>query len=232
MKLSILVISFLFILIILMGWTLINQYRFLKIRNKRKIEIDSRYIELKYRIDLIVAAFSIIIAIAGLIGYSTVDEIKKDITEDIETEIDKIKKDAHQIDSLQKINMDFIRNFELEKEAINFVLCKSGKDAKKINEEITLLANKNIKNPNIYLCKFRYPKEMLNVEKPARIFFKNLKTINGQDLPSFKNAPMIYNSATNVLSLHSITNEYIEISQGIGNFDTEYIYLIIGSYDY
>tara|TARA_R110002049_G_scaffold307720_2_gene509186 strand:- start:4424 stop:4921 length:498 start_codon:yes stop_codon:yes gene_type:complete len=67
-------------------WNIISLYQ-LKNQSKKKILNDPRYYELKYKFEFIVAVFSIIVAIAGLLGYNSLDnakqEIKKELTEDL-----------------------------------------------------------------------------------------------------------------------------------------------------
>lgn len=231
MKLAIIISSFLIGIFILMIWMLINQIRFIKGIKTEKKTLDIGLIELKYRIDLIIAVFAIIVAISGMIGYGTIEDIKKDIAKDFESEFSNIKRKTDDLDSMININMDFINKFNIEKEAISSILLNSGKSAKKIQENIEILSQRNITNPNIYFCKFRFPKNKLDSGEPCKIFFKELKSINDQSLPIFQSPPRIINSSTTMITILNITKEYFEIIANAGNFEDYDMNIIIGAYD-
>jgi len=152
---------------------------------------DAKYFELKYQTESYVKIFTVIIAIAGFLGYNTMQKSKEDIEKEYVENLKKYEARLNVIDSTSKDNEKFIQSFNGEKEAIKSVLLKTGNDAKEIECGINLLAGKKISQLNMYVVPMQNKHYDKDAYRPYTYFFKDLITYNGNPLPKFKKAPYI-----------------------------------------
>lgn len=182
------------------------------LNKKKKSSIsDEKYFELKYSIQLYVIIFSLIIATASFLGINRYNEISKFIDKDIQSKVSSLDSALIRIDSSLAHIQGFIKNFQIEKEALKTTLLKTGSDAKNIERNINILASKKVNTPNIYIIK----DVKVNIKNDKqRFFYNDLRTYDGKYLPKFTKAPFV-----NIPSNYSIesemianTKDYFEIS--------------------
>ncbi len=94
-------IIFLF-LIVLIGfniWNGVTLHRLLKRPLKNDQLNDKNYWELKYKMQYMVTAFSVLLAIVAYLGYNTIDNVKESVEKDFQSKLDSTKSAMHLIDS-------------------------------------------------------------------------------------------------------------------------------------
>ena len=159
--LLILLIIVVFVLLIFNIWNLVT-IRQIKNDSKAKIKIldDPRYYELKFKIEFLVAAVSIIVAIAGILGYNSYESVKSQITlalvkktDSIDLKLNTVGKDINNKDSS-------VRNISLRLDEVSksipiseLKLKTTSVKLQQLEKNIDLINAKNIIKRNYYVVK-------------------------------------------------------------------------------
>lgn len=207
---SILIPFLLVVLIILLVWDLFYQYKILrKLDYGLTSSMDEKYYELKYHLNILKTSAIILISVIGFMGYTELENIKDDISSDIDMSL-KIQKDS----------MDFLRdelnNYSNEIESMNQkmnqlteIIGLNDNDLKNITEKISSIDESFRYNPRVYIVNgLRFPKE----EKGLKFMFSEMMTIYGEPLPKFKNPPLILVQGKSVgLEVLDVTKDYVQL---------------------
>ena len=213
-------------LVIFTIWNLISTKRLSKGISSSTPKIDdSKYFELKYRQDFLVAAFSLVAGIAAFLGYNSKESIEKNLTTEIET---KLKEPKVRIDSLSNsvslIDSEFnsirrkaddytarLQVAEVAQDAINAKSKRYNSEMGELLSRINELNKKNILKQDIYVIDGIYydSRNGANLNGWKKYYFKDLKTILGDKLPSFKKAPFLLPVSRQgaIVNIDSITRE-------------------------
>ncbi len=216
-----------------MLWNTYALWQLKKLGSKKDSSIqDEKYFDLKYRIQLFAAIFSIIIVGIGFAGYETYSDVKGTLTkginkkiENLDTNIAEMNTQIVEMDSILDKNKKFIDVFEKEKAKMQIALFSSEEEFQEltneiqnnfkiINNDIELLANKNIQNPDIYIIRdyeFNYEKR-----EKLTIYYKNLTTVTDKKLPQFEKPPLLIIPFTRGIELYlrQNTKDYFVIERG------------------
>ncbi|QXP72618.1 hypothetical protein H0I31_02645 [Tenacibaculum sp. AHE15PA] len=201
------------ILILLIG-DLFYLKKILKLlKKKNKTNIDERYFELKYHLNLLKSISAILLFIFGFIGYSGFNDFKKEMSENfnssLKTQREKITKMDKTLENYKK-SIDSIVEF---KNQLNNLIELNDTDLKRINNKVSSI-NKSFKyNPKIYIVnQLSYPEGSGEI----KFEFSKMKTIHGETLPKFKKPPFItvqgYRAGIDILE---ITTTYILLNMGV-----------------
>lgn len=183
-------------------------------RDEQKLNInDERYYELNNKIQLIIVISSIILLIGGFFGYNTISTIKSEIN----NEIGNYRETILSYDSIITNYNKLILELESERENLSKVLQNSISETNRIQKELTQLQADYSFNVRTYIVtniKIE-EKKIAGTEEyeKVRVYFKDLKTTKGENLPKFNNPP--YLSIQNLgfafaVMIKKVTNEYFE----------------------
>lgn len=209
-------------------WNIILIYKIkTSAKGKNKIKNKELFFDLKYRIQLITTVFSIIIAAIAFFGYSSFDKIRSDIDNQISERFDRHKELYEKLqiskDSLileyQTIN-DSLCTLKNNNRELNNDFENNKKQLNAIQSKLNRISEKEILTSNIYVIKnltYKIEKnssEYRNLE--TTLYFRNLKTISGNNLPTFKTPPSINIIPIDGSDLESmeITTDYFRIHCG------------------
>lgn len=241
---SILILIFLIIgLAILVSniWTIIGIKRLEKTRHFKDTQLnDSKYFELKYKQEFLLATFSIVIGVIVFIGYNSYSSLKENLKSDIEQ---KIASTTKQIEA-QK---DSINNQQKELAALNETLQANLKKVTTVNDLVNLLEqqqgqlrnkldnskqsvtiyensikdlqskiseikNKNIIKQELYIVtNLKYSYD--EYWEYMKVSFDTLNTINNEKLPKFIEPPTIIPFTNNgvTMTIKDVTTKSFEI---------------------
>ncbi|MEL0455228.1 hypothetical protein WJN01_03225 [Flavobacteriaceae bacterium SZ-1-7] len=210
-------IMLIIILILIMSDVFFLWKIFKNIGKKKKELPDEKYFELKYNINLLKAVSAILIFIVTFLGFNSYNSISENLEEDF-TKKFKIQNDK--IDSLGNVISDYEKSVELLKMEEG----ESVENLADINQKFRIINNKlNQHNESIkYTTKvyvvrdIEFPKRQVGnpvIQEAFMLYFKDLKTIYGEELPVFKSKPMvvIQGKETLLLDIVELTKEYIRI---------------------
>lgn len=169
---------------------------------------DEKYYELKSKQDYILAISAIIFALLSFVGYTSISNIKKELSAQIESE----KKNISSLNDTAKENLSALR-----------ITGKSYEDSvRSALELVTILKNriggllsKDVIKQDIYIVdplsigNFPIDKTKPWVDANYRVVrFSDLTTISGQKLPAFKTPPSIvcFSKNSSMLMVDDITN--------------------------
>jgi hypothetical protein len=163
---------------------------------------ENRYWELKYGFNLIIASFTILVAISSFVGYSTYGDLKKEVDQEIRNVMNE--RFGNELKSMEKnildrkielIALDTKEN-NLKKELINLEDFRN-KMSDQIKQSIYLV--QNLKGGN----------------GSSTFYFDKMKTLDGDNLPEFVKAPfvVVQSKSSNIIPMMGveITNKYIQI---------------------
>ncbi|NTW31785.1 MAG: hypothetical protein HGB12_04040 [Bacteroidetes bacterium] len=223
------IVIILSILLIFAGWNFFSTNRLIKnIKSNIKEENnDSRYFELKYRIEFIVAIFSVIIVVIGFLGYNTFENAKKEIHKSIIDKNDSLFKILSKNEiKLGKFDSGIVK-LEGKNAKIDSGLLKYDSKAKSLNNSMLNLKNlievinsKNILKQNYYIVNSLSINLYNNIKK---IYFNDLITDMGDKLPIFTSPPIILPipEINWQVQVNSIKKDYFEVLPGyeIGDYE-------------
>lgn len=195
---------------------------FKNIGKKKKRLPDERYFELKYNINLLKAVSAILIFLIGFLGFNSYNNI----SDNLEQNFTKTFEEQNaRIDSLGNLISDYEKTIEF----LKIEEGESVENISEINQQFSLI-NSKIKSTQEAL---KYTTKVFvvnNLKFPAnkfgapeaednfKILFKDLKTINNENLPKFKTKPMVVLECKGLLlDVLELTKEYIRIGSGIGS---------------
>ncbi len=228
---EILIIILIGSLIILTLWNILTIRSY---KNKMTSESqlnDGKYFELKYKMEFMIAVFSIIIAFVGFLGYRSFDKIKNEITDNIQKDIapitfdlKKAKIDVTRIDSTLKQSSSIYTNLYSNLSRLENKISSRSNDFDNLNEKIKNISDRNILKRNFYIIdnlKFNW-KESKDWLKDMTYYYKDLTTNIGDKLPVFTKPPIIIitpTSQTDII-IYQVTNEYVKFLPG-ATYDDE-----------
>lgn len=210
----------LIIIVILLISDLVFLYKILSdLKKKKKKNVDEKYFELKYHINLLKSISAILIFVFSFIGYSSFVDFKADMKADIDKTLESQKADITEIDktlSDYKKNLDSLIIFKNE---LKSLLEVNDLDLKNINRKVSSI-NKSFKyNPKIYIV------NGLNIPRRSdklKFSFSNMTTVHGEKLPKFDKAPFItvqgYRAGINVLE---VTKSYVLLDANVFYMDDD-----------
>ncbi len=188
-------------------WTLISIKRHLsKLKNNYKFGssfTDERYFELKSKQEYIIAISAVIFSIISFIGYTSIENIKKDMSERMQTEINRL-------DTLHKYGKTYEDSVRGAFKILN-----------NLKRNMQSLSAKDVINQNIFIVdplrlnNFPYLNNNKDKSGIRVIKFENLETITGNKLPKFKAPPSVVcfsSSGLTPLYISNVTGEGFHIS--------------------
>ncbi len=179
----------LIIIVILLVGDLFFSYKILdKLENNRKENIDEKYYELKYHINLLKSISAILIFVFAFIGYSSFVDFKTDMQEDINRTLESQKDDISEIDSSLKNYKENLDSLIVFKNQLKNLLEVSDSDLKKINSKVASINSSFKYNPKIYIVNGL---NFSDRSEKTKFSFSNMTTVHGEKLPRFKRAPFI-----------------------------------------
>lgn len=193
-------------------------------KNSSSIPADERYYELKLRMQILIVTIILAGSAITFIGWNTQENIIKTVREEILNEVSndvgKVKMSAKQIE-------DKINSFDV------FIVDQTGKIQNLVSNSKNLqlsyfqldeLVKSKIQNLKTLLNVYIVTGIKLNLDsKPLKLFFKDLKPINAQNLPVFKNAPIISIQTDNGLGVdvNEINKDYLIIAPNHGLYNSD-----------
>lgn len=187
-------------------------------RDQQNLKVsDERYYELNNKIQLIIVISSIIILIGGFFGYNTISTIKREIN----IEIGNYRETLSSYDSIITKYNKLIVGLEIERENLSKVLQNSILETNRLQRELTQLQTDYSFNVRTYMVtniKIEKKKIVGSEEyEKVRVYFKDIKTTKGENLPNFSNPP--YLSIQNLgfafaVMIKQVTTEYFEYEFG------------------
>jgi hypothetical protein len=158
---------------------------------------DEKYFELKSKQEYIIAVSTVIFALFSFIGYSSIDNIKKDIKAQVEEEMKKV---AALRDSANQ-NLDSARS---GLEIVNL-----------LKNRVKQISSKDVIKQDIFIVDPLKIGDFPEVKQGFRLIkFKDLTTISGQKLPIFKVPPslMCFSNSSRNIFITDITTESFKIN--------------------
>jgi hypothetical protein len=205
-------------LLVFSVWNWISR-RDLKALQKQGIQTlnDSNYYELKYKIQFLIALFSVFVALAGWFGITSIEDVKNQITYDINRstdslnlEIIRLEKNIERKDSAVRALDRAISNLSDKQPHLNRTTEIQENRISDIENRIRGIENKNILKETMYVV------ESIGFKSQgllAKIYLKELTTKDGQKLPNFLSPPLIIPIADSNVPVYvsNITTESFEV---------------------
>lgn len=223
-------------LIVFSAWNLLTLREIkAKSKNPDKELNDQKYFELKYKIEFLVAIFTVLVAIGGFLGYNSIQNAKSEIQANLNKEVSLIEnrivktdksirdKDSLVSELMTKLN-DIRENtsttentFNNQKEKLNALV-----------NTIDVLNKKNIIKQNYYIVSLKRYKYDENDSTKHKYYFKDLKTNLGDNLPIFKTAPIVIPVSESFITILNVNKESFKVgNMGGYSSDTVRINLVI-----
>jgi len=171
---------------------------------------DEKYYELKSKQEYIIAVSAIIFSIISFIGYTSIDNIKTDMS-------DRLKAEIAKIDTLNKKANENYSGLEIRGKTYGDSVQSALKLVVVLNQKMKQLFEKDVITQNIYIVDSLrigdFPKEKTGTNQYDEgyhvIKYNILKTINGKRLPVFKSRPSIICMASSIgsVKLKEIQND-------------------------
>lgn len=198
-------------------WNIISLRELKSSRNYKELN-DPRYYELKYKMEFLVAVFSIIVSLVGLLGYNSIQNAKDEVKISLNKDLDSIQTNLSAIEKTINEKDSLVKNLIAKTNYLNDDISTSASKVKVQNKELNLLRrrieiinDKNILKKNFYvISSIKYK----NTGPPKAYSFKSLTTSNGDRLPEFKFPPVVIpaNESSNLLEVIKVTTEEFTIS--------------------
>jgi hypothetical protein len=244
---------FIFALVIIIAW---NGYTFWSLKKhshlSEKILNDSKYWELKYKYEFIVAIIGLVTATAGFVGYNTFSSIKTELTRNTKSKVDSVELEFNKkVDSislaLQQATGNVIKvKDELSNTSIDLKKYKSYFDHYKIDQKL-LLNNSKLSHVQLEALnkQLQIVKNNAILKQPFyfitgypikggdgyySINFSDLVTVTGLKLPQFKQTPLILFSPSDDFSFiplkaNTLGFKFMANLIGDSSFDRNSIYM-------
>ena len=196
-------------------WLLISEKRILNrieenIKNIGYIIPDSneKYYELKYKIQLLTSGASIILVIGGFLGYNSVTSIKEDIQKDLQHYKVNLQKSDSLLSELDSNKIQIEKELKVSQEALRTSLHETSQ----LKVELLKLQKQFTPNMQTYIVKGIPYEAGKNPSEKYRVYYKDLKTVDGNSLPNFTTPPVtnIISKGVSRIILTENTTEYFE----------------------
>lgn len=223
-------LTFILLTIIVIGfniWNIININGIKKDATKTYVLNDAKYWELKYKIQYLITATSIILFVAAYLGYQSVRDVKNDLKNEFQSSLDSSKRDLSRIFETQKIlnskmaaadssilqAEDAILGLMGREKNLSGSLSMSKSNLSQLMERITEINSKNILQQNIYIVD-NVPYSIDQYWEFKKYYFKDLTSNTGQPLPLFNKPPFIFSVSNQgfTFALRKITKDSFEMS--------------------
>lgn len=203
---NILIIVFLIVIIIFNIWNAVNLYSIKSKPARHDALNDSKYWELKFKIQFLVASFSVVLALVAFLGYNTLDNIKDSISENIKLKLDSTKLTIENLDKKQqyidgKMNtadaqitkyQNIILGLSNKQLSVKEALNLSSTGLSELKERINEINSKNILQQNIYIVdEIGMDVSKLPDDMSKTFSFSSLVSISGDKIPPLKKPPFI-----------------------------------------
>jgi len=226
-KLTVFILVLLIIPCVFSIWNLFSVFNIKKGIRENKDNNDSRFYELKYKIEFIIACFSVIIVVVGILGYNTIENAKKELNEYFIAKNDSLRKSFERTEI--KINS---KNFEIDfwekkissiEENTRNSSTKAGivsDRLSKLKQLVDTINSKNIIKQNYYVVKSL--KCIFSGSQWGKTYyFKDLITDIGDRLPKFNTTPLVIpvSEGNWHVEVFARNNEYFKVTAAIGDMD-------------
>jgi hypothetical protein len=180
-------------------WSLILIKRHLKAFNsgyrKDSSLRDAKYFELKSKQEYIIAVSAVILSIMSFIGYTSIENIKADIRSSVQTEVDRLSNlDKQATDTYSGLTIKGHSFVDSMRSAMNIV--------QSLTNRMKTISAKDVIRQNIFIVDplrigdFPIDKSDKFHEGNRIVKFADLRTVNGERLPTFKVKPSVICMAT------------------------------------
>ncbi len=221
---------FLILSFLILDFITLNKIRKLGSKDKSMIP-DEKYFDLKYKIQYLISIFSVILFIGVFLGYNSIQNIETKISNEISESILDLKSRIAKSDTLITRHEKSLKEFESEQKKIQDVLKKSNKDVLSLSDSVNELTKKTFVNPKIYICHFLFDEKNVGNPNGEIFYFKDIPTIDKNELPIFKKEPSLFFSAIVMqIEIFEVTKEYFRIgifSRSDNNCDIDIDMLIL-----
>ena len=214
----------LFIIVVLLIGDLYFLNRIYK-KGKKGIEIalDEKYFELKYNINLLKAISAILIFVIGYLGYSSykefTDKIINNFNDTIKSKTIEIQEISKRTDKI-KTSVD---SLEILKNSLGDIVVSYESKLQDLNHKISIINNSFKYNQRIYVVNdLKFYNANFDSTGLLKIYFKDLKTIFGEQLPIFSKPPLINVQVISVqglsifIDVFNVTTTSVEFRSGAG----------------
>jgi hypothetical protein len=171
---------------------------------------DEKYFELKSRQEFIIYASIVAIGILTFIGFASLKEIKTELNNQFQTERQKLAA----LNKSARTDYDTLAN---EGKSYSDSVRDALKLVSLLKNRVLQISTKDIIKQNIYIIDplkiGEFPLGQGKDDNFRLVKFKDLQTISGQKLPSFKTAPSIicFSTTYSELFVQNVTTESFEI---------------------
>ena len=167
---------------------------------------DERYFGLKSKIELYTIVFSILIAVLAYLGINSYNEITNRVQQEMLDKLSIYDNRLGEVDSILTEVEKFVRDFDIEREAISTVLATTSKDAKELEQNINVLAQRKITSINLILV----PDVDIDLFEDKEYHFKDMVSLSGRKLPIFSKAPRVY-IPSGIDGISEVTKDYFKM---------------------
>jgi len=183
--------------------------------NTEKEMNDSKYYEIKYKVEFLIAFFTVMVALVGFLGYTSYQKIKDEIKSEFDKEVvsikEKLKNAENEINSKDSLFNNLVnktKGVSTDISAFESNIKNQWKNLLLLENKIDVINNKNIIKQNYYIVpeiSYKYDKNKTGWEE---IYFRNLITNLNDKLPTFELPPIVI-----PISGSNVIIEIIDISQ-------------------
>ncbi|MBS1555591.1 MAG: hypothetical protein JSU09_11750 [Bacteroidetes bacterium] len=206
-------------LIVFSFWNLVNLRQLIKNKSENVGAVglsDPKYFELKYKIQFQAAMFAVFVSVGAFYGYNTLEEAKKEARAEIIKSTDSLNSELKRLQDIITQNKSDAKELENSFSDVSRNLPRINSSFNRLNEleeKIQIINSKNILKQNYYIISSI---ERPVLEKPQKLFLKDLTTSHGDKLPEFKLAPVIIpiTDSKFQVSVFEITTESFVIAWG------------------
>lgn len=169
---------------------------------------DEKYFELKSRQDYIIAVSTIVFALLSFIGYTSINNIKKELASQVEKESQNLK-------SLKDTATENLTTLKLTGRTYEDSVRNALKLVAALKKEIGAISNKDVIKQNIFIVDplriGDFPKDKLTETRIIK--FNSLTTISGEKLPEFRIPPSIvcFSTTNSLLIVSEVTTQGFKI---------------------
>lgn len=181
-------------LLILNIWNLITLNHLNKNLDKTDNQLnDSKYFELKYKSEFIIAVFSIIIAVGGLLGYNTLKSAKNEIKSNLISKTKSIDSTLNQTAKRIEKKDSILEKIILKQKLINESIPLNDEKIRNQENRINSIQNtiNELNENNKIKQSFYLIKSIKLIEDEQIFYFKDLRTTIDDRLPKFSKIPFI-----------------------------------------
>lgn len=202
-----------FVLIVYVAWGFLT---FKKWRKNESDPVDAKYYELKSRNEFLLACFAVFIAVASYFGYTTIENIKSslrnEISEAVTTTMDSLNYLQGRVNStLSDVDT---ASFHLGKYEQRLQSMLANQDI--LEGRIRGIEGMEVLQKDFYRVDgLTFSNYELHLNKEfKRIHFSDLTTVKGEKLPSTSEPPFVMVSAMDggIVSIIDVTNKYVDLN--------------------